>query len=108
MYKRYRSIGLDPDDLIGRPVYKDGMFTHLKGIGWVVDDYRCAQVSLNLTNYKITSPVDVLEAVRELAVARGIVITGSEVVGVIPFEAMQAGRPFLSPAYAEVHRYSGA
>jgi glutamate formiminotransferase/formiminotetrahydrofolate cyclodeaminase len=96
LYKRYRSIGLDPEDLIGRPVYKDGMFTHLKGIGWVVDDYRCAQVSLNLTNYKITSPVDVLEAVRELALARGIVITGSEVVGVIPYDAMQtAGRFYL-------------
>ena len=96
LYRRYRSIGLDPDDLIGRPVYKDGMFTHLKGIGWVVDDYRCAQVSLNLTNYKITSPADVLEAVRELAIARGIVITGSEVVGVIPCDAMQeAGRFYL-------------
>ena len=96
LYKRYRSIGLDPDDLIGRPVYKDGMFTHLKGIGWVVDDYQCAQISLNLTNYKITSPADVLEAVRELAVARGIVISGSEVVGVVPYEAMQqAGRFYL-------------
>lgn len=89
LYERYRSIGLDPDNLVGRPVYKDGMFTHLKGIGWVVDDYQCAQISLNLTNYKITSPADVLEAARELAVARGIVITGSEVVGVVPFEAMQ-------------------
>jgi len=96
LYARYRSIGLDPDDLIGRPVYKDGMFTHLKGIGWVVDDYRCAQISMNLTNYKITAPADVLEAARELAVARGIVITGSEVVGVVPFEAMQqAGRFYL-------------
>lgn len=96
LYKRYRSIGLDPDDLIGRPVYKDGMFTHLKGIGWVVDDYQCAQVSLNLTNYRITSPADVLEAARELAAARGIVITGSEVVGVVPYEAMQqAGRFYL-------------
>jgi len=96
LYKRYQSIGLDPDNLIGRPVYKDGMFTHLKGIGWVVDDYKCAQISLNLTNYKITSPFEVLEAVRELAVARGIVITGSEVVGVVPYEAMQqAGRFYL-------------
>ena len=96
LYKRYRSIGLDPDDLNGRPVYKDGMFTHLKGIGWVVDDYHCAQISLNLTNYKITSPEDVLESVRKLAVERGIVITGSEVVGVIPFDAMQeAGRFYL-------------
>jgi len=89
LYERYRAIGLDPGDLVGTPVYKDGMFTHLKGIGWVVDDYHCAQVSLNLTNYKITAPQNVLEAARELAVERGIVITGSEVVGVVPFEAMQ-------------------
>ena len=61
-----------------------------------MDDYKCAQISLNLTNYKVTSPVDVLEAVRKLAVERGIVITGSEVVGVVPFEAMQeAGRFYL-------------
>ena len=89
LYARYRSIGLDPDDLIGRPVYKDGMFTHLKGIGWVVDDYQCAQISLNLTNYKVTPPADVLEAVRKMAAERGIVITGSEVVGVVPYEAMK-------------------
>ncbi len=96
LYKRYRSLGLDPDDLIGRPVYKDGMFTHVKGIGWVVDDYKCAQISLNLTNYNVTPPADVLEAVRELAKVRGIVITGSEVVGVVPFDAMQqAGRFYL-------------
>jgi len=96
LYQRYKSIGLDPENLIGRHVYKDGMFTHLKGIGWVVDDYHCAQVSLNLTNYNITGPQDVLEAARELAVKRGIVITGSEVVGVVPFDAMQqAGHFYL-------------
>ncbi len=96
LYQRYQAIGLDPNNLIGRPVYKDGMFTHLKGIGWVVDDYHCAQISLNLTNYKITPMQDVLEAARELAMQRGIVITGSEVVGVVPFDAMQqAGRFYL-------------
>ncbi len=96
LYARYQSIGLDPENLIGRPVYKDGMFTHLKGIGWYVDDYKCAQISMNLTNFKITSPQDVLEAARELAVKRGIVITGSEVVGVVPFDAMkQAGEFYL-------------
>ena len=96
LYERYRSIGLDPDDLIGRPVYKDGMFTHLKGIGWVVDDYKCAQVSLNLTNYRITSPFKVLETARQLATERGIAITGSEVVGVVPYEAMRdAGKFYL-------------
>jgi glutamate formiminotransferase/formiminotetrahydrofolate cyclodeaminase len=96
LYERYRGIGLDPDNLTGSPVYKDGMFTHLKGIGWVVDDYHCAQVSMNLTNYNVTGPHDVLEAARELAVKRGIVITGSEVVGVVPYDAMQqAGRFYL-------------
>ena len=96
LYERYQSIGIDPENLTGRPVYKDGMFTHLKGIGWYVDDYKCAQISMNLTNFKITSPHDVLEAARELAVKRGIVITGSEVVGVVPFDAMkQAGEFYL-------------
>jgi glutamate formiminotransferase/formiminotetrahydrofolate cyclodeaminase len=96
LHERYRSLGMDPDRLQGLPVYKDGMFTHLKGIGWVVDDYQCAQVSLNLTNYRITAPQDVLEAARELALKRGIVVTGSEVVGVVPFDAMRrAGRFYL-------------
>ncbi len=96
LHARYRSIGLDPDNLTGRPVYKDGMFTHLKGIGWVVEDYQCAQISLNLTNYNITPPHEVLEAARELAVRRGIVVTGSEAVGVVPYDAMRkSGRYYL-------------
>ncbi|KAA3620482.1 MAG: glutamate formimidoyltransferase [Calditrichaeota bacterium] len=96
LYERYKSIGLDPKNLIGRPVYKDGLFTHVKGIGWVVEDYHCAQISMNLTNYKITAAHDVLEAARRLAVERGIVVTGSEVVGVVPYDAMQkAGRFYL-------------
>ena len=94
--ERYRSIGLDPDNLVGRPVYKDGLFTHLKGIGWVVEAYQRAQVSLNLTNYKITAPQEVLEAARDLAARRGMVVTGSEIVGVVPFDAIQAaGRFYL-------------
>ena len=94
--ERYLSIGLDPDNLVGRPVYKDGMFRHVKGIGWVVEAYQRAQVSLNLTNYKITAPQEVLEAARGLAAERGMVVTGSEIVGVAPFDAMRrAGRFYL-------------
>ena len=96
LHERYRRIGLDPANLAGSPVYKDGLFTHLKGIGWVVEDYGCAQVSLNLTNYKVTPPEAVLEAARELAQQRGMVLTGSEIVGVVPFAAMLgAGRHYL-------------
>jgi glutamate formiminotransferase/formiminotetrahydrofolate cyclodeaminase len=95
--ERYESIGLDPDNLIGRPVYKDGLFTQLKAIGWVVEDYQCAQISINLTNYKTTSMHHALDASRKLAAERGIVITGSEVVGVVPFDAMlQSGRHYLA------------
>ena len=94
--ERYRSIGLDPENLAGRPVYKDGLFTQLKGIGWVVEDYQCAQVSLNLTHYKVTPMHEVFDAACRLAGQRGIVITGSEVVGVVPADAMVAsGRHYL-------------
>jgi glutamate formiminotransferase/formiminotetrahydrofolate cyclodeaminase len=87
---------MDPPNLAGLPVYKDGLFSHLKGVGWVVENYQRAQVSLNLTHYRITPPQAVLEAARELAAQRGIVVTGSEIVGVVPFEAMQeAGRFYL-------------
>jgi glutamate formiminotransferase / formiminotetrahydrofolate cyclodeaminase len=96
LYERYRALGLDPADLAGRPVYKDGLFAHVKGVGWVVEAYQRAQVSLNLTNYRVTPPQAVLEAARELAAQRGIVVTGSEIVGVVPFEAMQqVGRYYL-------------
>ncbi len=96
LYKRYESIGLDVNNLVGRPVYKDGLFTHVKAIGWVVEDYNCAQISMNLTNFRITSPHEVLEAARKLAAERGIVVTGSEIVGVVPFDAMlEAGKFYL-------------
>ena len=93
---RYESIGLDPDKLAGSPVYKDGRFTQLKAIGWVVEDYQCAQISINLTDYTVTSMHHALDASRELAAERGIVVTGSEVVGVVPYAAMrESGRHYL-------------
>jgi len=96
LYERYAGIGLDVNNLTGKPVYKDGQFTHLKAIGWVVEDYNCAQISMNLTNYKITHPYQALEAARQLATERGIVVTGSEIVGVVPFDCMEiAGKFYL-------------
>ena len=94
LYKRYASIGLDVNNLIGKPVYKDGLFTDVKAIGWVVEDYHRAQISMNLTNYKITPPQQVLETARDLARERGIVASGSEIVGVVPFDAMRKAGVF--------------
>lgn len=95
-FAKYRYIGLDVNNLAGNPVFKDGLFSHVKGIGWVVEDFNCAQVSMNLTNYKVTAPHEVYEAAKLLAQERNIVISGSEMVGVVPFEAMQNAGRFLS------------
>ncbi|MFQ5709947.1 MAG: glutamate formimidoyltransferase [bacterium] len=96
LYARYKSIGLDVDNLAGRPVYKDGRFTHVKAVGWVVEAYKRAQISINLTNYKISPPHLVLEEARKLAQERGVVVSGSEIVGVVPYEAMlAAGKYYL-------------
>jgi glutamate formiminotransferase/formiminotetrahydrofolate cyclodeaminase len=89
---RYEALEIDPDNPQGH-VFTDGAFKEVKAIGWVIDEYQRAQISMNLTNYKVSSPHEVLEAAREEARKRGIGITGSEIVGLIPFDAIrEAGR----------------
>jgi glutamate formiminotransferase/formiminotetrahydrofolate cyclodeaminase len=80
--------------LTGKEVYDDGLFTHVKAVGWVVENYRRAQISINLTNFETTPAHAVLEAARDLAHKRGVIVTGSEVVGVIPYDAMLASGKF--------------
>jgi len=80
----------------GQKAYKAGLFTFCKAIGWYVDTYKRAQLSINLTNYKVTPPQAVLEATRRMAAERGLVVTGSEIVGLVPFQALlAAGRFYL-------------
>jgi glutamate formiminotransferase/formiminotetrahydrofolate cyclodeaminase len=88
---------LDPaKPLSGQKVYRAGKFPHCKAIGWYVDEYKRAQISINLTNYKVTPPHLVLEEARRLATERGLVVTGSEIVGLIPYPALlEAGRYYL-------------
>lgn len=83
-------------DSEGDKVYEPGLFTHCKAVGWYIDEYDRAQISINLTNYKVTPPHIVLEKVRELAAESGINVTGSELVGLIPKEALlMAGKYYL-------------
>jgi glutamate formiminotransferase/formiminotetrahydrofolate cyclodeaminase len=80
----------------GQKVYRAGRFKECKAIGWYVDAYQRAQLSINLTNWRVSSPRDVLEAARTMAAARGLVVTGSEIVGLVPFPALHAaGRAYL-------------
>lgn len=94
--QRYEDLGIDADDPHG-PVFTDGLFTHVKGIGWFIEDYKRSQISMNLTDYKVSAPHQVLEAAREEARKRGIQVTGSEIVGVVPYEALRrAARYYLT------------
>ncbi|WP_439182304.1 glutamate formimidoyltransferase [Carboxylicivirga taeanensis] len=80
----------------GNPVNVPGMLKSVKGIGWYIEEYGIAQISMNLTDITVTSLHKAYEAVYERANARGIRVTGSELVGVVPLQAMlDAGKYFL-------------
>lgn len=80
----------------GKPVMIPGSLKAVKGIGWFIEEYGVAQISMNLTNISITPVHIAYDEVWKKAEARGIRATGSELVGLIPLEAMlDAGRYFL-------------
>lgn len=83
-------------DADGKAVMHPGKFPHVKAVGWYIEDYGVAQISINFTNYKVTPPhVGFDEACRE-AEKIGVRVTGSELVGLIPKEALlMAGRHYL-------------
>lgn len=83
-------------DAQGNKVKEPGLFTECKAVGWYVDDYNQAQISINLTNYNVTPAHLVLDKVRELAMQRGLQVTGSEIVGLLPKAAMiESGKYYL-------------
>ena len=88
--------GINPEKIDDQSVKKPGLFSHCKAIGWMVPEYNRAQISINLTNYKITPMHEVIEATRKLAGERGIVVTGSEIVGMVPYPALlETGKYYL-------------
>lgn len=74
----------------GKTVFTPGRFKECKAVGWYIDEYQRAQVSINLTDYNVTSMHAVFDACREEAAARGMRVTGSEIVGLIPRTALLA------------------
>lgn len=83
-------------DAKGEPVREPGMLKQLKAIGWFVEEYGIAQVSMNLTNLEVTPLHAAFEACVESASKRGMRVTGSEVVGMLPKKCLvDAGRYFL-------------
>jgi glutamate formiminotransferase/formiminotetrahydrofolate cyclodeaminase len=80
----------------GKPVYIPGSLKSVKAIGWFIEEYGIAQISMNLTNISITPVHIAYDEVYKRANARGIRVTGSELVGLIPLKGMlEAGKYFL-------------
>ena len=80
----------------GNPVIIPGSLKAVKGIGWYIEEYGIAQISLNLTNISITPVHIAFEEACKKAQERGIRVTGSELIGLIPLKAMrEAGKYFL-------------
>jgi glutamate formiminotransferase/formiminotetrahydrofolate cyclodeaminase len=83
-------------DSSGEPIRIPGMLKHVKAIGWFVKEYGIAQVSMNLTNIEETPLHAAFDACCEAAASRGLRVTGSEIVGMVPKKCLvDAGRYFL-------------
>ncbi|MCF8227777.1 MAG: glutamate formimidoyltransferase [Bacteroidales bacterium] len=81
----------------GNKVWIPGSLKAVKAIGWFIEEYGVAQISMNLTNISITPVHVAFDEVYEKANARGLRVTGSELVGLIPLKAMlDAGKYFLT------------
>ncbi|NOR52911.1 MAG: glutamate formimidoyltransferase [Candidatus Aminicenantes bacterium] len=80
----------------GKAIKIPGKFKEVKAVGWHIEDYGIAQISINFTNYKISPPHIVFDAAIKEAEKLGLRVTGSELVGLIPKEALlMAGRYYL-------------
>jgi len=83
-------------DAEGNPVMIPGSLKAVKAIGWYIPEYSFAQISMNLTNIGVTPVHLAFDEVCRKAEARGVRVTGSELVGLIPLKSMlEAGRYFL-------------
>lgn len=83
-------------DAEGKAAYTPGLLKAVKGIGWYIEEYGIAQLSFNLTDTTVTPLHRLFETACERAAVRGVRVTGSELVGMIPLQIMlDTGRHFL-------------
>lgn len=81
----------------GQPVWDPGLLKSVKAVGWVIPEFGCAQVSINLTDLDITPLHVVFDTCDERARERGLRVTGSEIVGLVPRNVLlEAGAHYLS------------
>lgn len=84
-------------DANGEDIRIPGTLKSVKAIGWYIEEYGMAQISMNLTNYKVTSIHQAFDEVCKKGEERGIRITGSELVGLVPLQPLlDAGKHYLN------------
>lgn len=97
-------VGKIVKDEKGEPIMKPGTLKSCKAIGWFIEEYGIAQVSMNMTNLSVTPLHEAFDEVCRAADARGVRVTGAEIVGLVPKRALvDAGRHFLR----KQHRSTG-
>jgi len=83
-------------DAKGDPQWEPGILKSVKAVGWVIPEFGCAQVSINLTDLDVTPLHVAFDACDERARDRGLRVTGSEIVGLVPRSVLlEAGRHYL-------------
>jgi glutamate formiminotransferase/formiminotetrahydrofolate cyclodeaminase len=88
--------GKPMEDENGEPLREPGLLKKVKAIGWYIDEYGIAQISMNLNDIKVTPLHVAFDKTVERAAARGMRVTGSELVGLVPLKSMlDAGDYFL-------------
>lgn len=81
----------------GEPVWDPGLLKSVKAVGWVIPEFGCAQVSINLTDLDVTPLHVVFDTAEQRARERGLRVTGSEIVGLVPRQVLlDAGKHYLA------------
>jgi glutamate formiminotransferase/formiminotetrahydrofolate cyclodeaminase len=84
-------------DAKGEPVWEPGLLKSVKAVGWVIPEFGCAQISINLTDLDTTPLHVAFDTCEDRARERGLRVTGSEIVGLVPRQVLlDAGRHYLS------------
>jgi glutamate formiminotransferase / formiminotetrahydrofolate cyclodeaminase len=94
---RRDAAGAVVKDASGKTVKEPGILKACQAVGWYIEEYRRAQVSINLLDYKVTSIHEAFDECVRQAEQRGLRVTGSEIVGLTPLEPLlMAGRHYLA------------
>jgi len=95
--KRLDAAGRPARDARGNEIWDPGLLPGIKAVGWTIPEFGCAQVSINVTDLDATPLHVVFDTCVERATARGLRVTGSELVGLVPRDVLlAAGRHYLA------------